>query len=186
MRLRALASRHAVPAAVLRLFPWLHHIARCRCVAPSGRSAAARGPPPSTRVDFHVICVAPPPLARGCHRPHRSSSRCRFHYRLLRAPPPRSFSSRRRRLLRPLPPLLFFRGSTATTSTPATPTTAFFAWLPRLRLHHIRSRLPRQTAQRATALLEQPRRFPLQPRLPQRVDRYDCGGCPSAYLRILL
>nr|XP_045088157.1 uncharacterized protein LOC120972692 [Aegilops tauschii subsp. strangulata] len=28
--LRVVASRHMVPAAVLRLFPWLHNIARCR------------------------------------------------------------------------------------------------------------------------------------------------------------
>ncbi|XBI35100.1 hypothetical protein VPH35_120830 [Triticum aestivum] len=44
--LRAIASRHVVPAVTLRLFPWLHHITRCRCVTFSGRSAAARGQPP--------------------------------------------------------------------------------------------------------------------------------------------
>ena len=43
--LRAVAPRHVVPAVSLRPFIWLHQPARCRCVAPSGCSAAARGQP---------------------------------------------------------------------------------------------------------------------------------------------
>ena len=55
-------------------------------------------------------------------------------------------------------------------------TTAFFARLPRPRLHHPRSRLHRQTAQRAIALLEQPRRLPLQPLLRDASTVTTVGG----------
>ena len=82
------------------------------------------------------------------------------------------------------------RGSTVTSSTPSTAT----RHRPRRSSHGyldhgyttLRSRLSRQTAQRATALLEQPRRFPLQPRLRDASTVTTVGVCPSAWLRILL
>ena len=69
--LEAIAPRHMVPAAALRLFQWLHHIARCRCVAHSGRSAAACGQAPHRGRPLQAVPEAAPTLALPLRRPVR-------------------------------------------------------------------------------------------------------------------
>ena len=41
-------------------------------------------------------------------------------------------------------------------------------------MHHPKLSATSTTTQRSTTLLEQPRRFSLQPQLPRCIDRYDC------------
>ena len=67
--LQAVAPRHMVPAAALRLFQWLHHIARCRCVAHSGLSATARGQVPHRGRPLQAVPEAAPTLALPLRRP---------------------------------------------------------------------------------------------------------------------
>lgn len=160
---------------------------RLRCVPGCGKPGAM---PRQHRLTYHhraaAACrAAPCLLTRRCdslsraassHRPTRA--RCRQHRCMPSSTTcPRAWHNASSPTHDYMAPCA--RGSSATSSTPATPT----RHRPRHSSHGyldygfttLRSRLLRQRHKGLPPAWE-PRWLPLQPRTPRCVDRYDCGG----------